>query len=229
MARGDISVSARDVRRITDGDVSLCLAHGGLVFGDEVVPADQLLVLADHPELAGRHDRFMVAVALETFGRADPSTPVIVEIALPTLESGDASRIAAEMTELGYKIGFRPHGVDMASSRSKGARQVYQLLKEGVPVWLMNFATAISKTRRLCGAYVEVSATFLRDLSFQPERNKLMSRFLKIWHDVEVSLVALNVDSKNLAVFMNKLGIAYGVGIAADPAANAPQSTRDVA
>ena len=88
LERGDISVTSREVRRITDGDISLCLAHGALVFGDEIVPADQLLVMEDHPELAGRHDRYMVAIALETFGQADPSTPVIVDFALPTLESG---------------------------------------------------------------------------------------------------------------------------------------------
>ena len=103
------------------------------------------------------------------------------------------------MAGLGYRIGFRPHGLDMASSRSKGARQVYQLLKEGVPVWLMNFATAISKTRRLRGAYVNVSATFLRDLSFQSERNKLISHFLKIWHDVEVSLIVSALDLRHEA------------------------------
>jgi EAL domain-containing protein (putative c-di-GMP-specific phosphodiesterase class I) len=102
------------------------------------------------------------------------------------------------------------------------------LLKEGFPVWLTNFSTAIAKTRQLHGAYVEVSATFLRDVSAKPDRNTLLSKLLKVWNDVEVSLVATNVDSKNLASFVSKLGIAFGVGIAADPAAAAPQSTRDM-
>ena len=88
LERGDISVTSREVRRITDGGISLYLAHGALVVGNEIVPADQLLAMEDHPELAGRHDRYMVAIALETFGQADPSTPVIVDFALPTLESG---------------------------------------------------------------------------------------------------------------------------------------------
>lgn len=229
LQRGDVTVEAREVRRIADGHVSLCLAHGALIFGDEAVPPDQLIVLADHPELCGRYDRTIVAAAAASVPDGGSATPIIVDIDATTLETGEAGRIAAEMKIAGYKIGFRPHGIDMAASRSKGARQVYQLLKDGVPVWLMNFSTAISKTRRLRGAYVEVSATFLRDLSNQPERNMLLARFLKIWHEVEVSLVALNVDSKNLASFMGKLGIAYGVGIAADPAADAPQSTRDIA
>lgn len=61
-----------------------------------------------------------------------------------------------------------------------------------------------------------------------PDRNVLLSRLLKVWNDVEVSLVAVNVDSKNLASFVSKLGIAFGVGVAADPKADAPQSTSDV-
>ncbi len=229
LERGDITVTSRDVHRITDGDVSMCLAHGALVFGDEAVTADRLLVMDNHPTLCGKHDRAIAATAAETTPTADRSTTIIVDIALPTLETGEASRIAADMAAAGYKVGFRPHGVDISASRSKGTRQVYQLLNDGVPVWLMNFSTAISKTRRLRGAYVEVSAILLRDLSNQPDRNKLLARFLKVWQEVEVRLVAVNVDSKNLASFMNKLGIAYGVGIAADPAADAPQSTRDVA
>ena len=88
LERGDISVTSREVRRITDGDISLYLAHCALVLGNEIVPADQLLAMEDHPELAGRHDRHMVAIALEAFGQADPSTPVIVDFALPTLDSG---------------------------------------------------------------------------------------------------------------------------------------------
>ena len=229
LERGDIAITSREVHRLTNGDVSLCLAHGALIFGDESVRADRLIVIEDHPELCGKHDRAIVATTVETLPNVDPSVPIIVDIGLPTLETGEAGRIAADMAAAGYKVGFRPHGVDMSASRSRGARQVYQLLKDDIPVWLMNFSTAISKTRKLHGAYVEVSATFLRDISNQPERNKLLARFLKIWLDVEVRLVALNVDSKNLASFMNKLGIAYGVGVAADPAAEAPQSTRDVA
>ena len=226
--RGDVTVESREVRRIADGDVTLCLAHGALIFGDEAVSVDRLIVIEDHPVLCGKHDRAIVANATEKTPNLDSSTTIIVDIALKTLETGEAGRIAADMAASGYKVGFRPHGVDMSASRSPGARQVYQLLKDGVPVWLMNFSTSISKSRRLKGAYVEVSATFLRDLSNQPDRNKLLARFLKIWNEVEVSLVALNVDSKNLASFMGKLGIAYGIGIAADPAADAPQSSRDV-
>ncbi len=229
LERGNITVFARDVHRLNSGDVSLYLAHGTLVFGDETATIDRLLVVADHAALCGRHDRAVIDAVLAQQPDADASIPLIVDICLPTLESGDAARIAREVTAAGRTVGFRPIGLDMSQRRSTGARHVYALLKDGVPVWLANFSTAISKTRRLKGAYVEVSATLLRDISKLPDRNKLLSGLLKVWHEVEVSLVAVNVDSRNLANFVNKLGIAYGVGIAADPNADAPQSTRDVA
>lgn len=124
LERGDITVASRDVCRIVDGSVSLNLVHGALVFGDEAVTADRLLVMADHPELCGRHDRAMVMTAVQSIAESDKSTPVIVDIALATLETGEAGRIAADMKEAGYKVGFRPHGVDMTASRSKGARGV---------------------------------------------------------------------------------------------------------
>jgi EAL domain-containing protein (putative c-di-GMP-specific phosphodiesterase class I) len=183
--------------------------------------------LADHPEICSRHDRAMAAAAVAALPSENAATSVIVDIGLPTLESGEAAKIAAEMASAGHTVGFRPLGLDMTAKRSAAVRQVYELLKNGIPVWLPNFSAAISKSRQLKGAYVEVSATFLRDISAHSDRNKLLSGLLKVWHDVEVRLVAVNVDSKNLAAFVNKLGIAYGIGIAADPAADAPQSSRD--
>lgn len=227
LERKDVSVATRDVRLLASGVVSLHLAHGVLLFGDEEVEADRLMVLADHPEICSRHDRAMTAAAVEALPSDSAGTSVIVDICLPTLESGEAAKIAAEMASTGHVVGFRPLGLDMTAKRSPAMRQVYGLLKEGIPVWLPNFSAAIAKSHQLKGAYVEVSATLLRDISARPDRNKLLSGLLKVWHDVEVRLVAVNVDSKNLAVFVNKLGIAYGIGIAADPAADAPQSSQD--
>jgi hypothetical protein len=229
LEQGDIEVTMRDVRGLAAGDVSLYLASGALVFGDETAMVDRILVVADHPALCQRHDRAVIDVALTAIPDTGASVPVIVDICLPTLETGEASRIGAEMAAAGRSVGFRPIGLDMSQGRSSGVRQVYGLLKEGIPVWLANFSAAISKSRRLKGAYVEISAPFLRDISAHPDRNKLLSGLLKVWHEVEVRLVATNVDSKNLASFVNKLGIIYGIGIAADPAADAPQSTRDIA
>lgn len=229
LAQNDVTVSVRDVRRLTDGQVTHYLAQGALVFGDETVTVDRLLPMHDHPELCGRHDRAVVEVAMDGAPETETAATIVVDIGLPTLESGEASRIAADMAAAGRSIGFRPRGVDMTSSRSHGARQVYQLLKDGVPVWLVNFTTAIARTRRLKGAFVEVSATLLRDISLQKDRNRLLSQLLGVWNDVNVHLVAINVDSKNLASFVSKLGIAYGIGVAADPAADAPQSSRDAA
>lgn len=227
LEKNDVNVSVRDVRRLTDGQVTHYLAHGTLVFGDEIVEAERLLPLEDHPKLCGRLDRVVTAVAVNNLPEVNAATTVIVDIDLPTLESGEAARIAADMAEAGWSVGFRPKGIDMTSGRSRGVRQVYDLLKDGVPVWLMNFTTAIKKTRRLKGAFVEVSATLLRDISLQKDRNRMLSQLLGVWNEVNVQLVAVNVDSKNLASFVSKLGIAYGTGIAADPAADAPQSSRD--
>lgn len=231
----DIRVEARDVRLLNSGDVAFYLTHGALVFGDETVTADRLLVMDDHPELCNRHDRAVVTAAMASVASqespASSNAPplVIVDIGMPTLQSGEAARIAAELGKAGQSVGFRPQGQDMSARRSPGVKQVYELLKDGVPVWLVNFSTAIEKTRHLKGAYVEISATFLRDISASPDRDKLLTGLLKVWSDVEVRLVAVNVDSKNLATFVSKLGIAYGVGVTADPAADAPQSTRDIA
>lgn len=227
LERKDVSVATRDVRMLVSGDVSLRLSHGALVFGDEEVEADRLMVLADHPEICSRHDRAMAVAAVAELPNGSSDAPVIVDIGLPTLESGEAVKIATEMASAGHTVGFRPLGLDMTDKRSSSVNRVYELLKEGIPVWLPNFSAAISKSRQLKGAYVEVSATLLRDLSARPDRNKLLSGLLRVWHDVEVRLVAVNVDSKNLASFVNKLGIAYGIGIAADPAADAPQSSQD--
>ncbi|MDA0663728.1 MAG: hypothetical protein O3B08_12980, partial [Proteobacteria bacterium] len=227
LERGDIAIHAREMRMLATGAVKMVLAYGELVFGDECVPVGRLLVLADHPDLCCRHDRAVALLALAA--QPDPQTTVIVDIHPPTLETGDAAAFAAEQAGLGRTVGFRPQGIDTGATRSRAMRQIYQLLKDGVPVWLANFSAAIAKTRQLRGAYVEVSATFLRDVSAMPDRNALLSRLLKVWNDVEVSLVAVNVDSKNLASFVSKLGIAFGIGVAADPAADAPQSTRDVA
>jgi hypothetical protein len=232
---GDIKVETRDVRFLATGDVAICLTHGELVFGDEAVTADRLLLMNDHPDLCNRHDRAVVMAAMASVASLEPRSAsnapplVIVDIGMPTLESGEAARIAAELGDAGQAVGFRPQGLDMSARRAPGVRQVYALLKDGVPVWLVNFSTAIEKTRRLKGAYVEISATFLRDISVSPDRDKLLTGLLKVWSDVEVRLVAVNVASKNLATFVSKLGIARGVGIAADPAADAPQSTKDIA
>lgn len=224
--REDVAIQSREVRFLSSGAVRIILAYGELVFGDEQVPASRLLVLSDHPALCCRHDRVIALAALAA--QTDTETPVVVDIYPPTLESGAASEIASEMAGLGRIVGFRPHGLDISATRSPAVREVQKLLKDGYPVWLVNFSTAIAKTRQLQGAFVEVSATFLRDVSAMPDRNVLLSRLLKVWNDVEVSLVAVNVDSKNLASFVSKLGIAFGVGVAADPKADAPQSTSDV-
>ncbi|MEX2616227.1 MAG: hypothetical protein WD767_09035 [Alphaproteobacteria bacterium] len=225
--RDDVAIYCREVRMLATGEVKLVLAHGELVFGDESVLASRLLVLADHPELCCRHDRAVATLALAA--QPDPRTTVIVDIHPPTLETGAAVAFAAEQAGQGRTVGFRPLGIDTGATRSRAMRQLYRLLQDGYPVWLVNFSAAIAKTRQLRGAYVEVSATFLRDVSAMPDRNVLLSRLLKAWNDVEVSLVAVNVDSKNLAAFVGKLGVAYGIGMAADPAADAPQSTRDMA
>jgi EAL domain-containing protein (putative c-di-GMP-specific phosphodiesterase class I) len=227
--RNDLVTPSREVRMLATGDVKMVLASGELVFGDEQVPANRILVLADHRDLCCRHDRAVAQAALADIAGTDTQAPVIIDIYAPTLESGEASAIAADAAKAGRAIGFRPQGIDIAAARSPAVRQVYKLLSDGVPVWLSNFSTAIAKTRQLQGAFVEVSATLLRDISAQPNRDALLSGLLKVWNDVEVNLVATNVDSKNLASFSSRLGIAFGIGIAADPAADAPQSTRDVA
>ena len=222
---GDVAVDFRAVHMLNSGKIAAQLAHGALVFGDEKIPASRVLDMENHAQLCARHDRLMVEKACATA----PQCPVlIVDIGLPTLETGEAARIAAETTTPGRVVGFRPLGLDISARRSAAARQAHKLLEAEIPVWLVNFSTAVSKTRQLHGAYVEISATFLRDISAGPDRNEMLSRLLKVWNDVEVHLVAVNVASKNLAAFVSKLGIAYGVGIAADPAADAPQSTRDV-
>lgn len=59
-------------------------------FGGEAVAADRLIVLADHPTLCGKHDRAIVVKAAENASCLDPSTPIIVDIAFTTLETGEA-------------------------------------------------------------------------------------------------------------------------------------------
>jgi EAL domain-containing protein (putative c-di-GMP-specific phosphodiesterase class I) len=222
---GDIAIDFRAVHLLASGAVELQLAHGALIFGDENVSVDRILDVEAHQALCARHDRIMTERALAATA---PGPTLIIDICLPTLESGAAADIAADVEATGRKIGFRPAGLDISARRSAGARQAYRLLEKDIPIWLMNFSTAVSKTRQLHGAYVEISATFLRDISAGADRNEMLSKLLKVWNDVEVHLVAVNVASKNLASFVSKLGIAYGVGIAADPAADAPQSTRDI-
>jgi EAL domain-containing protein (putative c-di-GMP-specific phosphodiesterase class I) len=221
----DIAIDFRAVHLLASGAVELQLAHGALIFGDEKVPVDRILDVAAHQTLCARHDR---TITQRAFAATDPGPTLIIDICLPTLESGAAADIAAEAHAAGRKVGFRPSGLDISARRSTAARQAYRLLEKYIPIWLMNFSTAVSKTRQLHGAYVEISAPFLRDISAGADRNEMLSKLLKVWNDVEVHLVAVNVASKNLASFVSKLGIAYGVGIAADPAADAPQSTRDV-
>ncbi|NKB56431.1 MAG: EAL domain-containing protein [Alphaproteobacteria bacterium] len=221
LERGNVTVTARNVWGLQSGDVSFQLVQGALIIDEESVPADRLLVLADHPQLCARYDRAVVEAAVETLSGAT----VVIDIGLPTLESGEAARIGAEHSLAGRFIGFRPLEMDITNKRSLAVRELDQLLKAGIVVWLADFSTAIPRTRQLRGAYVEVAATFLREISARPDNDTLLSSLLDVWHEVEVSLVAVNLDTKDLASLANKLGIAYGVGLAADPTADVPSGT----
>lgn len=215
LERGDITVMSREVRRLQSGDVAFLMMRGALVLGEQTIPVERLLVLADHPALCTRYDSAIIEAAAEAF----PKAMIVVDIGLPTLDSGEAARIGAEHSLKGRFLGFRPEGIDINAKRSRSMHEVDQLLKAGFSVWFTNFSAAIAKSRELRGAYVEIAASFLRDIIAAPERNTLMSGLLKVWQEVDVNLVAINLDTDELRSFAHQLGIAYGVGDAADPTA----------
>ena len=101
------------------GAVRIILAYGELVFGDEnrsrPAACSCCLII---PALCCRHDRVIALAALAA--QTDTETPVVVDIYPPTLESGAASEIASEMAGLGRIVGFRPHGLDISATRSRG-------------------------------------------------------------------------------------------------------------
>lgn len=214
---GGITVTSREVRRLQSGDVAFQMVQGALIVGEQTIPVERLLVLADHPALCARYDSAVIEAAAKAF----PKAMIVVDIGLPTLESGEAARIGAEQSLKGRFLGFRPKGIDINAKRSRAMHQADQILKAGSSVWFSNFSTAIAKSRQLRGAYVEIAASFLSDIIAEPERNTLMSGLLKVWQEVDVNLVAVDLDTDELRSFAHQLGVAYGVGEAADPTADA--------
>jgi len=196
------------------------LQQGKVNLEGKIRMPDEIIVMADHPDLALEHDLAQLEDMLRVAGqKAEPERRL--EFYEVCRSSCIQERFFDRLEELVVqyalqcdKIGFRIKGLPPVKRGGLHWDAVNRLAGLGHPVWIDRFGDAVVSADGLeClkHGYIELPPSLMRTLAGHFEGKDLMSKLIETWRGLDVTVVAADLPDYELKTLAQELGVTVTV------------------
>jgi len=222
--------SARDVADNLKEQSIAALQQGKVNLEGQIRRPDDILVMADHPDISLEHDLAQLDDLIRVRVRKpaeERAKPDYYELCRSTLiQEKFGAELAAMITRYGEdvgKIGFRVKGLPPVRRGGVHWDALNGLAKKGHPIWIDRFGDAVTAPEALgClkGGMIEMPPALMRKLAGHFDGKDLMSQLVATWQAMDVRVVSADLPDYELKTLAQELGITVSVE---DP----PEATAD--
>ncbi len=211
-------------RAVTDNVATTCLSQlqqGKVNFEGKIRQPDEILVMADHPDLAISHDLAQLKDLIRLRAKKpapDQQKPDFYELNRSSMIQ-NAFAVELENILLQYRVspsdvGFRVRGMPPVKRGGLYWEMLNILSKKGHPIWLDRFGDAVVAPEALgClkHGYVELPPGLLKTLAKHFDGKDLMRKLITTWRGLDVQIVSADLPDYDLKTMAQELGIHVSV------------------
>ncbi len=211
-------------RVILDTVKSTSLAHlqqGKINLEGKICQPDEILVMADHPDLCLVHDLAQLDDLIRMRVRKkqiEREVPDYYELCRSTLiQEGffeGLAKIMEKYNERPVFVGFRIKGVPPVKRGGIHWHALGRLADLGHPLWIDRFGDAVLETEALgCvrGGYVEIQPNLMRKLAGHFDGKDLMEKLVETWRYRDVGVLSCDLPDYDMKVLAQEMGIHIAV------------------
>lgn len=196
------------------------LQQGKINLEGKIRLPDEILVMADHPDLALVHDAAQLDDLLRMLARAGTADgkPCFYEVNRSScIQESFFDQLEQLLSTHGVdrsKIGFRVRGLPPVKRGGLHWDAVNRLSALGHPIWIDRFGDAVVSAdglKCLNGGYIELPPSLMRVLAGHFEGKDLMGQLIETWRTMDVTVVAIDLPDYELKTMAQELGVTVTV------------------
>jgi EAL domain-containing protein (putative c-di-GMP-specific phosphodiesterase class I) len=206
------NIATTSISRLQQGKVNL---EGQIRLPDEI------LVMADHPDLALKHDlaqlEDLIRMRKQQQGGSQ-QLPDFYEVCRNSLIqsafSEKLSDLLKQYNTLPLEIGFRVKGMPPVKRGGLHWEAVNKLAAIGHPMWIDRFGDAVMSADGLAclrDGFIELPAGLMKTLAGHFEGKDLMGKLIETWRALNVTVVAVDLPDYELKTMAQELGVSVTV------------------
>ncbi len=214
-------ISSRSVlNTLMNTEVAL-LQQGKINLEGKIRRPDEILVMADHPDLSLQHDVAQLDDLLRMRRRKKPDDrrhPEFYEVCRSTVVQEQFFEKLADLlrqyNEVPGSVGFRVKGLPPVKRGGLHWHAINRLSELGHPVWLDRFGDAVIAPEALgCarGGYVEMPPVLMKKLAEHFDGKDLMEKLVKTWDGLGVGVLSCDLPDYELKTMAQEMGITVTV------------------
>lgn len=211
-------------RLVTDNVATVSLSslqQGKINLEGKIRLPDEILVMADHPDLALAHDMAQLGdlIRMRSMKSDDPAAALdFYEVCRSTMiQASFMDQLAVLMREYDMapaRLGFRVRGLPPVKRGGLHWEAVNKLAAAGHPIWIDRFGDAVVAPQALgCvkHGYIELPPTLLKTLAGHFDGKELMTKLIATWRALDVTVVSADLPDYELKTMAQELGIHVSV------------------
>ena len=211
-------------RLVTDNVATTALSNlqqGKINLEGKIRLPDEILVMADHPDLALLHDVAQLKDLISLRSKrpaSEQQKPDFYELCRSTMIQPDfASQLDIMLLEQSVNpscIGFRVRGMPPIKRGGLHWDALNAIAAKGHPVWIDRFGDAVVAPEALgClkHGYIELPPGLLKTLAKHFDGKELMGKLINTWRDLDVTVVSADLPDYELKTMAQELGINISV------------------
>jgi len=221
-------------RLVTDNVATVSLSNlqqGKVNLEGKIRLPDEILVMADHPDLALLHDIAQLEDLVRMRGKNTEGAqqkPDFYELCRSTMiQRSFADKLDGLLSECRVSrnmIGFRIKGMPPVKRGGLHWEALNELAAKGHPIWIDRFGDAVVAPEALdClrHGYVELPPTLLKTLAGHFDGRELMGKLITTWRALDVMVVSADLPDYEMKTMAQELGINVSVEDAPEMAESA--------
>ena len=199
-------LSPRDMMDTKASSMVGLLQQGKVNLEGEIRLPEEILVMADHPDISLQHDLAQIEDLVRMRSKKTENykrTPEFYELCRSTLIQErfhlELAFIMEKHGEPTNTIGFRVKGIPPVKLGGPHWDALRHLRNLGHPIWIDRFSDAVMAQDALgCLRYgfVEVPTALIRRLSDHPEGNDLLTQLVSTWSSLQVGVVSADIEDQ---------------------------------
>ncbi len=220
LKRYSYRVSSRTIFDTKASSMLAQLQQGKVNLEGHIRSPDEILVMADHPDLSIKHDLAQLEDLIRMRVRrpeSDRLKPDFYELCRSTLIQEEfLTELRATLTKHGEKaqnIGFRIKGMPPVKHAGLHWEALNKISAEGHPVWIDRFGDVVVAPEALnClkSGYIEIPTPLLRKLSEHNDGSTLLTQLIATWRKLYVGVISADLNDQ-LKIYSQELGITIAL------------------
>lgn len=197
------------------------LQQGKINLEGKIRQPDDILVMADHPDLALAHDIAQLEDLIRLRGKRpleDHIKPDFYELCRSTLIQAEFAealeKLLKQYSESPSMIGFRVKGLPPVKRGGLHWEALNAFAAKGHPVWIDRFGDAVVAPEALgClkHGYIELPHTLMKTLAGHFDGKELMGKLIETWRALDVMVVSADLPDYEMKTMAQELGINVSV------------------